>query len=278
MKSEFVTVEGLKLHYISQGTGRPVVFLHGGVLTCNDFKDVISFAAKQGFRAIAFDRPGYGSSERPKNEKVTPFVQARLLHGALRTLGIEKPIIAGHSWSGIMILAYALMYPNEVSGVVTIAGAMYKEGYPAEHGDLLSKLVTMPVIGDLLVKVLLKSPIATALANNMVTQTFAPESVPEGYREATLAYWLRPEQFRANREDVLAFPPAAFEASKRYKDIRCPVVILVGEEDPFGTKEQALRLKRDLPHAQLRIIPNVAHMIPQNHPRLVVETLFAMEE
>jgi len=275
---QFVTVEGNKLHYIKKGTGQPVVFLHGGVLTGNDFAKAIDLASEQGYLAIAFDRPGYGYSERPRNEQVTPAVQARLIHGALQKLGIEKPILVAHSWSGAMVLSYALSYPDDISGIVTLGAAVYKEGYPAEHGDPISTLVTTPFIGDVFLYTLLKSPLGTALAKKVVKETFAPEPVPAGYGEAALALWLRPKQFRANREDVLAFTPFAAETSKRYKEIQHPVVIAVGEDDPFGTIEQAHRLKQDIPHAQLMILPDVAHMIPQNHPELVMEAIQALTE
>jgi Predicted hydrolases or acyltransferases (alpha/beta hydrolase superfamily) len=269
----FVTVEGVRLHYISKGSGKPVVLIHGGVLTGNDFERVIEIAAGKGYRAIAFDRPGYGYSERPDSENVTPFVQARLIHAALKELGIEKPILVGHSWSGTLVLSYALLYPQDLEGIVTLGAAMYKEGYPAENGDQISKLVTTPVIGDLVLHTLLRSPLGTFLADRTLQATFAPESIPAGYREATHALWLRPGQFKANREDVLAFSPAAEQISKRYKEINHPVVIVAGEKDPFGTKEQSLRLKEDIPHAELIVLPEVAHMIPQNHPQQVVNAI-----
>jgi len=275
MEKAFVRTDGIRLHYISEGEGPPVVFLHGGILDGHDFEGVIRLAAKTGYRAIAFDRPGYGLSERPK-KKITPFDQARFIHGALRSLGVQKPIIVGHSWSGLMTLALALMYPNDVSGIVLLAPAMYKEGYPAEHGDPLSALMTAPVIGEIVIRLFLKTPLAGNLTENMLKQTFAPEPLPDRYRERVYAVWLRPGPIRANREDVLAFPPAALEASKRYAEIRHPVSIVVGEDDPFGTKEQALRLKQDIPHAKLSIVPQVAHMIPQNHPELVMEAIHAM--
>lgn len=272
MESAFAAADGIRLHYICEGRGRPVVFLHGGILDCHDFRDAIRLAAGRGYRAIAFDRPGYGLSERPK-KKITPFDQARYLHHALQAMGVQKPVIVGHSWSGLLSLAYALMYPESVSGIVLLAPAMYKEGYPAEHGDPLSKLMTAPVIGDLAIRLFLKTPLARKMTETMLKQTFAPETPPDSYRERVYATFLRPGQIKANREDVLAFPPAALEASKRYAEIRHPVAVVVGEDDPFGTKAQALRLKKDIPHAKLNIIPRVAHMIPQNHPELVIEAI-----
>ena len=269
----FVTGEGTKLHYIRKGHGIPVVFLHGGILTANDFEKVVDMASSRGYEAIAFDRPGYGYSERPLNETVTPADQARLIHGALQQMGVEKPIIVGHSWSGLLAMTYALLYPDEISGVVTLAGAMYKEGYPAENGDPISKLIVTPVLGTIFLHTVLRSPLGTTLAGSIVKQTFAPEPVPAGYREATLSLWLRPGQFRANREDILAFPPAAEQVSKLYKQIESPVVIVVGEDDPFGAKEQAARLKGDIAHARLMVIPRVAHMIPQNHPDIVLQAI-----
>jgi pimeloyl-ACP methyl ester carboxylesterase len=272
-RENFIDVDGTKLHYLSNGeTGRAVVFLHGGILTGHDYEKVLDLIAEKGYQGIAFDRPGYGFSERPKG-RITPSDQARLIHDALTKLGVEKPIIVAHSWSGTMALSYALTYSDDISGVITLGAAMYKEGYPAENGDPISTLITTPIIGDIMVNTLLKSPVGTFLAENMLKATFAPESVPQGYSKATKALLLRPSQFKANREDILAFPPSAKKVSKEYKNIKAPIVMVVGEDDPFGTIDQARRLKKDIPDARLLVKHNVAHMIPQKHPQLVLDTI-----
>jgi len=271
-KGDFITVEGVRLHYIQKGSGQPIVFLHGGILTGNDFEQVVEMAEKEGYRAIAFDRPGYGYSDR-LNKRITPLDQARLIHGALKKLGVQKPILVGHSWSGLLVLAYSLLYPNDVSGMVLLGGAMYVEGYPAANGDPISKVVMTPILGDLIVHTLLRSPLGTILTKNMLKETFAPELVPFKYEDATMSLWLRPKHFKANRADVLAFVPIAKEVSKDYKKIKCPLIIAVGEKDPFGTIEQAKRLKQDIPQAELVTLSNIAHMIPQNHPQVVMKLI-----
>ncbi|MFD1019656.1 alpha/beta fold hydrolase [Thalassobacillus hwangdonensis] len=272
-KGEFITVDGCRLHFIKKGEGHPVVFLHGGILSSRDFERIVELAAGKGFMAIAFDRPGYGFSERPKSE-VTPIQQARMLHSAIKTLGVDEPvIIVAHSWSGSMSLSYANQFPEDVRGVITLGAALYKEGYPAENGDPLSKLVKTPILGKLIMNTMLKSPLGKGMAGAMVKETFKPEVPPEGYIEEVYALAFRPRHFAANREDVLAFPTATKEISEDYNSLQHPVLILVGEDDPFGTIEHAERLNEELPQSDLRILPKVAHMIPDVHPELVVQNV-----
>lgn len=274
-KGNFVTVDGLKLHYISKGEGKPLVFLHGGILTGNDFQKVINLAAAQGYQAISFDRPGYGFSQRYKDKKMKPAEQAELIHNALKQLGIKKPIIAGHSWSGAMILAYALLYPDEISGIITLSAAAYKEGYPAENGDAISTIVNTPIVGGFILNTML-FPLGKIMADGMLKATFNPDPIPPAYREDTFLFWLRPSQFKANREDVLAFAPGAEEIHSRYKEIKVPVVIVAGEKDPFGVVEQAHRLNKDIPDSKLIVIPDIGHMIPQSHPHRVMEAVYEL--
>lgn len=273
-KGEFITVEGIRLHYLSRGKGKKtVVFLHGAMLSANDYEPLLDRAAQQGYHALAFDRPGYGYSERPLHEAVTPQVQARLIHKALVKLGIEKTIVVGHSWSGLLALTYALSYPEQVTGIVILGGAMYKEGYPAEKGDPIAALIQTPVIGFFLLHFLLRSPLGTKLTDLMLEATFAPDPVPSDYRALTHALWLRPSQFKANREDVLAFPPAAAHISVRYPEIKQPIAVVVGEQDPFGATAQAQRLQETLPQAKLVMIPQGGHMIPHHYPEQVLDAI-----
>ena len=190
---------------------------------------------------------------------MTPFDQARILHTALQELEVNKPILVGHSWSGLLTLIYALLYPQETSGLVLLAPAMYKEGYPAEHGDPLSKLMTAPLIGDLFLRLFLMTPLAKAMADNMLQQTFAPEAVPGGYQERVRASWLRPSSLRANREDVYAFPPAAMEASKRYPEIKQPVIVLVGERIPSERRNRHCACSGTFPMQSFRSFPVSLH-------------------
>lgn len=269
---QFVEVENVKLHYVSKGKGKTIVFLHGGVLSTYDFDQVTKIASRN-YHTIVFDRPGYGYSERPKEEPVTPEVQARLLRGALKALAVEKPILVGHSMSGAVVLSYVLNYPEEIDGVILLGAAAYGgKAYPAGDGDSLSKLIHTPIIGHFLLYILL-IPIGRVIMKFMLRSTFHPDPVPEEYAKITTALWLRPRQFKANREDILFFSPYVNSISNRYKEIQIPVTIVVGDADPFNKEEQSYRLHKEIPHSKLIELSNIGHMIPQVRPEAVVEII-----
>ena len=111
-KGRFVTVEGVRLHYVEKGSGPPVVFLHGNGAMLEDMliSGVFRHAATA-YRALVFDRPGIGHSERPKDRHWTAAAQASLFARTFATLGLGRPIVVGHSWGALVALALALNHP-----------------------------------------------------------------------------------------------------------------------------------------------------------------------
>jgi len=122
----FITVDGVRLHYVDRGTGTPLVLLHGNGSMIEDFQSsgLIDLAAKK-YRVIAFDRPGFGHSHRPRSTIWTPEAQADLIAAALKEIGVPRAIILGHSWGTLVALALAVKYPQEVEALVLASGYYY---------------------------------------------------------------------------------------------------------------------------------------------------------
>ena len=97
-KGRFITVDGVRLHYVERGRGSPLVLLHGNGSMIQDFESsgLVDLAAKT-YRVIAFDRPGFGYSDRPRSTVWTPAAQADLINAALRRMGISQALVFGHS-------------------------------------------------------------------------------------------------------------------------------------------------------------------------------------
>lgn len=265
--SKFITVEGASLHFVIKGTGRPVVLIHGNPGSCQDWTRLYSRLASR-FCVFAFDRPGHGHSERPsQNGNVTAEVQARLLNSALAQLGVERPILVGHSWGGALALIYALSYPDDVSGLVLLAPAVYESD---DGVSFLSKMPAWPVIGDLLNSIF--TPLLSAwLVRTDLAKAFSPDKVPGSYLRHTLAEWTSPRKVKWYSIDDALLNASLAKFSPRYPELRIPVSLLTGDSDLIvPANENAIRLAEALPHAKLQIFERVGHQIAFVRPEAVV--------
>jgi pimeloyl-ACP methyl ester carboxylesterase len=272
---QFLQVDGVRLHYVDQGqSGSTVVLLHGNGVTLQDYEasGVLGLAATK-HRVIAFDRPGFGYSERPRTTIWTPVKQAELLLKALSQLGVEKVVVVGHSWGTLVALAMALQDPATVQGLVLLSGYYYGTARP----DVVPMSAPgLPVIGDVMAHTV--SPLAGRLMSPAaVKAAFHPAPVSDKFKLFPVEMTLRPSQIRATAADTAMMVPAAVELSKRYADIQLPVVVLAGEGDLIAHKDKhSERIVSDLPKAELRIVPHHGHLLHYAVPEEVVAAIEAV--
>ena len=176
----FITVEGVRLHYVERGTGTPLVLLHGNGSMIEDFQSsgLIDLAAKK-YRVIAFDRPGFGHSGRPRSTIWTPAAQADLIAAALEEIGVPRAIVLGHSWGTLVALALAAKNPQKVQALILASGYYY----PNARADVvILSPPAIPLIGDLLSHTI--SPLLSRLMwPVLLRKIFGPSPVPEKFKE-----------------------------------------------------------------------------------------------
>ena len=266
-----VTVNGVRLHYIERGEGPPVVLLHGNVVMAEDFRTsgVLELIARR-HRVIAFDRPGFGYSERPHGSAWSARAQADLLRDALDVLGIHRPVVLGHSLGAAVALALALNHPDDVRGLVLLSGYYY----PTLRADvLLSSPPAIPVLGDLLRFSI--SPLLGKLFQPLLLKgMFSPLPVPASFTMgSTPNMSLRPGQIRAESQDGVALIPGVIAMRHRYQELTMPVVIMAGTKDGVVNAKQPRRLHAQSPHSTLRLVPGVGHMLHYAAPEEVAEAI-----
>jgi pimeloyl-ACP methyl ester carboxylesterase len=267
--AKFVTVDGTRLHFIIKGTGRPVVLIHGNPGSGQDWTRLFGPLAAHN-KAIAFDRPGHGHSQRPKHGDVTVEVQARLLHDALSQLHVERPILVGHSWGGALALVYAVNYPKEVAGVVLVAPAVYEsQGITS----FLTNLPAVPVIGDAMNSML--TPVfGASVVRSELKKAFSPDPVPKNYLRSVLFEWTRPKKVKWYSEDDALLNDSLKKFSPRYSEISVPVSILAGDSDLIvSEKDNAERLHQALPKSHLLVLPKTGHQVPFTRSQAVVDEI-----
>jgi len=209
-------------------------------------------------------------SDPPANAVATPHVQARLLHGLLQQLGIEKASLVGHSWGGLLALLYALEYPDEVSGLVLLApGSMRRK--PRLRAPLSA---ARSPSGRSDRHRLYDAPQGMLIRANLA-EAFAPDPVPIDYAKMAQALWLRrPRQTKVFAREKYGGRPVMRALAARYPDLRLPVLLVTGEADRVVSPEQhALRLHRAIPHSELRTLVGAGHELLHTRPEAAVDAI-----
>jgi pimeloyl-ACP methyl ester carboxylesterase len=268
---KFVEVDGVRLHYVDRGAGSAVVLLHGNGVMLQDYEvsGVLDLAAEH-HRVIAFDRPGFGYSERPRSTVWTPTAQADLIARALKQIGVKHAVVVGHSWGTMVALAMALDNPELVEGLVLLSGYYYGTVRP----DVVpASAPAVPLLGDVIANTF--APINGRLIAPMALKAaFRPAAISEKFAAFPAAMTLRPSQVRAAAADTAMMIPSAIELSKRYAELRLPMIIMAGEGDVIAfVAKHAERLADAMSGAELRIVPDQGHLFHYAVPEQVVAAI-----
>lgn len=269
-RGDFITVDGVRLHYLSQGEGPPVVLLHGNGATAEDFRNAgLLDELARTHRVIAFDRPGYGYSERPRSTIWGPAEQAKLLAAALAQLGVERAVVLAHSWGTLVALAMARQDPSLVAGLALAAGYYY----PGVRLDVLTATPAIPVLGDLMRYTV--SPLFGRLIWPLVTRrAFHPNPVPDSFRRYPKWMSLRPGQLRAEAAETAMLIPSAAVLARHYPELQMPVEIIAGDGDKIATTgHHARRLQEGIAHGRLTVLPGTGHMVQHISPATLVQAV-----
>jgi pimeloyl-ACP methyl ester carboxylesterase len=269
---EFVTVDGVRLHYVERGKGPDLVLLHGNGTMIEDWEvsGVLDALAKTR-RVIAFDRPGFGHSDRPRSTIWTPTAQAALFAKAFSRLGIEKPLVVGHSFGTMVAVALALNHPAKVSGLALLGGYYY----PSARADVLfASQPAIPVVGDVM-RYTVSPLLGTALVPAVNERIFSPAPVTKQWEEEfPIEMTLRPFQIRSAAAEAALMIPAAAAVAGRYGELELPVTIIAGPEDKLvDMEDQSERLHEEIANSRFVQIKGAGHMIHHSATAKVVAAI-----
>ncbi|MBA3518316.1 MAG: alpha/beta hydrolase, partial [Rhizobiales bacterium] len=185
-------------------------------------------------------------------------------------LGIERPIVLGHSWGAMVAVALGLRYPQDVGSLVLVSGYHY----PTARADVaLMSLPAIPVIGDLMTHTI--SPLLGRLIwRGLLWKLFSPNQVTAAFERFPKWMALRPGQIHASAAESAMMIPAAARLSRRYRELTVPAVIMAGAGDRQVTPaHHASRLHRELADSTLHIVPGVGHMVHHIVPEVVLAAI-----
>jgi len=275
-EGQFINVNGRQVHAVVAGQGPDLVLIHGAGGNTREFTFDFMQRLTDRYRVIVFDRPGLGYTDRVSADfegafntaAESPAEQAAMLQAAAVQLGADKPIVLGHSYGGSVALAWALNHPENIAGVVNLAGPSHP--WPGDLGAYYK--VNGSAIGGAIVPPLISALASDSQIESAVAGIFTPQPVPDGYLDhigATLT--IRPENFRANARQVNTLRPHIVQMAPRYAaELTMPIEILHGDLDTTVPLDiHSIPLKAAVPHANLTVLEGVGHMPHHAHPELV---------
>lgn len=114
-KSKYVDVHGSKMHYVEQGQGDPILFMHGIPTSSYLWRNIIPYLSPYG-RCIAVDLIGLGKSDKP-DISYRVFDHIKYIEGFIKALKLERLTLVLQGWGSLIGFDYAMRYPNNVQSL-----------------------------------------------------------------------------------------------------------------------------------------------------------------
>jgi len=265
----FADIHSRRIHYVERpGEGPAVLLLHGMPGTHLDYERVLPLL--DGSRVIAIDRPGYGWSEGgPLNYQE----QIDLVPALLAALDLERAVLAGHSFGGLLALGVAARHPDVVAGLALLApsGGGLRSGPFRTASARLVRVMQRPglcEISELTVGGLVRRSGAVIDARF----AFAPDAVDATYARRLNSVTLHDDNLRAMAEDRLAYDANIAWIDERVPHLDAPSVLLLATGDRPIPIRYGRRLAGALPGTDVVEVPG-GHMLPVVQPQAVADAI-----
>jgi pimeloyl-ACP methyl ester carboxylesterase len=263
---DFVTAAGIPVHYVRRGDGPPVVYVHGAKGSVYDLMLSIGDRLAERYTAVAFDRPGSGFSGRSARDGGSPQAQAAVLRAAAAGLGLERPLLVGHSFGAAVALAWALDAPGEVAAVVTLGGYVLPLGGPPPWVvALMRSRTTLRTVG-----LLGRSRLGRPLVDSALRRAFFPGRPPADYVRIAPALALDEARLINDGDDRKSAEAGLRALQTRYARLDVPVVVVVGAQDRMVPPSTSEKLHALVPRAEIVRLPASGHMPQFTEPDAVL--------
>lgn len=247
----YVTVDGLRLRVIEDGSGPAVLFLHGASLgsSADMFRRNLGPFARAGFRAIAFDMPGFGRSDVPRDHSLA--YRRALVPNVMDTLRLPHAALVGHSQAGAVAVEIALNNPRRVTHVVVLG-----------TGSLLPPLPGGEARPERNVPESEPSPADTRAA--LEATLFHRELATPAEVELRHSFCTGRNFAAAVARAAAVEPPGVKSAAplwQRLTELSVPLRMIYGRQDRAQAAERAALLKQKHAELDLHLIDDCKHVV-----------------
>lgn len=267
--SHYLNVDGGRMHYVDEGQGAPIVFVHGNPTWSYLFRGLIRDLSVK-HRCIAMDHIGFGLSDKPAHWGYTPELHARNLAKLIEHLGIPQFKLVVHGFGGPIGISYAIENPVHISGIVAINSWMWSLKENA-HAKSFDRGVSNP-FGKLSYSI-------TNPANILIPKAVAQKLK---FPERVFTQYAKPFESSKERQGPYGLSKGLLGSStwqhglwaRHEVLLQKPTLIVWGMKDKLFTPELLLRWQSTLPNAKIEQFPNAGHYVLEENANEVEAVVY----
>jgi 3-oxoadipate enol-lactonase len=237
-----------ELFYEVSGEGPAVLLVHAGVADHTQWEPQME-ALSRSYRVIRYDTRGFGRSRSQQTE----FSNRQDIYDLLTHLGVDRAVLMGNSRGGIIATDFTLEHPEMVHGLVWVCGGI--SGYEAQATDAETDWFNN-------MEALWEAKDWDTLTDLEVQTWVNGIGQPEDRAPAELRTKIRDLIYANNTREEPEITPMPLDppAAGRLSEIKCPVLVIIGDLDTSTTQAAADYLAAGVPNARKVVFRNVAHL------------------
>ncbi len=270
--SQFLSIDGMDIHLIEAGSGEEnFILLHGFGASTYSWRKVMPEMSKWG-RVIAYDRPGFGLTERVVD--VTPYpvnpyaleYQADLLIAIMDQKGMKSATLVGNSAGGTVAIFTALRYPDRISRLILVDPAVYNAQTRPAWVNFAFRLPQIDRVGPLFVRSIRERGLdllkmAWYDENKITAQDLENYQLPLMVENWDVGLW---KFTKAN---------GSVDVAQSLSEIEQPVLVISGKEDQLIPVADSIQAAEEIPNAELSMIEACGHVPQEECPQEFITEL-----
>ena len=267
----FADVNGVRLHYVSAGSGPLIILLHGFPEFWYTWREQLRDLSRD-HHVVAVDLRGFNLSDKPADvEAYRPATVAEDIPALADDLGVQGFVLVGHDWGGAVAWAAARAHPERIEKLVIINSphpVLFRKALTTNPGQQKASAYMaafrLPGAEQMLAANSYKSLVDTVFDGVSPSDvTYAAD------RQAYVDAWSQPGALTGglNYYRAAALPPSS--AAPADFTIRVPTLVLWGERDRYLLTDLLDGLEHLVPDLTLRRVPDASHWIMREKPAFV---------
>lgn len=265
-RSRWFDASAGKVHYLDEGEGPPILFLHGNPTWSFLYRNIV-LRLRRRFRCVALDYPGFGLSAHPECYGYTPQEHARVVLALLRHLDLSNLTIMGHDWGGPIGMRVALDEVRRVRALV-MANTWY---WPAEawHMKTFGRVMSTALLQRLIVE------------RNFFVERLIPAGTKRPLEPAVMEHYRRVLPTPESRAGVAELPRQILGASFWLGELshavprvlgKLPILLTWGMRDLAFPRRFLARFHKDFRSVRVRRL-DARHFVQEDAPAEIGEAI-----